>query len=35
MLDVRVGDVVKFNIIRGTTEMTVSVTITENILVAY
>ena len=35
MLDVRVGDAVTFNIIRGGEEMTVSITITEDCLTAY
>ena len=35
MLDVRVGDVVSFCILRGGEEMTVSVTVTEAYLTAY
>ena len=35
MLDVRVGDVIALNIIRGGEEMTVSITVTKNSLVSY
>ena len=35
MLDVRVGDVVILNILRGGVEMSVSITITESCLTAY
>ena len=35
MLDVRVGDVVSFRIMRGDEEKTVSITITEDCLTAY